>query len=142
MDFRERVVAAVEAGGPVAPPGGGAIPHQALHTVIFRVRRLRETAALRLADERAQAEGNFRASTAPWLLERARAGDFALRGLVAELAESGLKVDYRAVWNFVDGEKLSLKKSWWPASAIAPTSRTAGCSGASINYQLSRPHRA
>ena len=45
-----------------------------------------------------------------WLLERARVGDFALRGLVAELAESGLKVDHRAVWNFVQGEKLNFKK--------------------------------
>src|SRR5262249_55471277 len=30
---------------------------------------------------------------------------------VAELAERGLKVDYRSVWNFVHAEKLSFKKS-------------------------------
>jgi hypothetical protein len=29
-----------------------------------------------------------------------------LRGLVAELAERGLKVDYRSVWEFVHAEKL------------------------------------
>ena len=34
-----------------------------------------------------------------------------MRGLVAELAERGLKVDYRAVWNFVHAEKLSFKKN-------------------------------
>jgi DDE superfamily endonuclease len=34
-----------------------------------------------------------------------------LRGLVAELAERGLKVDYRAVWNFVHAGKLSLNKT-------------------------------
>jgi transposase len=34
-----------------------------------------------------------------------------LRGLVAELAERGLKVDYRSVWNFVHAEKLSFKKN-------------------------------
>jgi hypothetical protein len=34
-----------------------------------------------------------------------------------------LKVDHRAVWKFVDGE-LSLKKSWRPASAIAPNIAT------------------
>jgi transposase len=28
---------------------------------------------------------------------------------VAELAARGLKVDYRAVWNFVHAEKLSFK---------------------------------
>ena len=33
-----------------------------------------------------------------------------MRGLVAELAERGLKVDYRSVWNFVHAEKLSFKK--------------------------------
>ena len=36
--------------------------------------------------------------------------DFTLRGLVAELAECGLKVDYRTVWEFVHAEKLSHKK--------------------------------
>src|SRR6266700_1673760 len=42
---------------------------------------------------------------------RIREKDFTLRGLVAELAERGLKVDYRAMWNFVQGEKLSFKKN-------------------------------
>jgi transposase len=44
-----------------------------------------------------------------WLLERAR-HDFTLRGLVAELAERGIKVDYRQVWEFVHAEGLSFKK--------------------------------
>jgi putative transposase len=42
-----------------------------------------------------------------WLLERTKEKDFTLRGLVAELAERGLKVDYRTVWSFVHAEKLS-----------------------------------
>jgi hypothetical protein len=37
--------------------------------------------------------------------------DFTLRGLVAELAGRGLKVDYHSMWDFVHGEKLSFKKS-------------------------------
>jgi transposase len=45
-----------------------------------------------------------------WLLRRIKDGDFTLRGLVAELAERGLKVDYRSVWEFVHAEKLSFKK--------------------------------
>jgi putative transposase len=36
--------------------------------------------------------------------------DFTVRGLVAELAERGLKVDYRTMWEFVHAEKLSYKK--------------------------------
>jgi transposase len=45
-----------------------------------------------------------------WMLERIKR-DFTLRGLVAELAQRGLKVDYRSVWEFVHAEKLSFKKS-------------------------------
>jgi hypothetical protein len=37
--------------------------------------------------------------------------EFTLRGLVGELAERGVKVDYRSVWNFVPSEKLSFKKT-------------------------------
>ena len=44
-----------------------------------------------------------------WMLERIKR-DFTLRGLVAELAERGLKVDYRSVWEFVHAQKLSFKK--------------------------------
>jgi putative transposase len=44
-----------------------------------------------------------------WLLERA-ATDFTLRGLVAELAGRGVKVDYVQVWRFVHAEGLSFKK--------------------------------
>lgn len=59
-----------------------------------------------------------------WLLERTREKDFTLRGLVAELAARGLKVDYRSVWNSVHAEKLSFKKkASWPANAIGATSR-------------------
>src|SRR5438552_7514666 len=46
-----------------------------------------------------------------WLLERTKTRDFTLRGLVAELAERGLKVDYRSAWNFVHAERLSFKKT-------------------------------
>src|SRR6202020_3626548 len=45
-----------------------------------------------------------------WLSQRIRAGDFTLRGLVAELGERWLKGDYRSVWEFVHAEKLSFKK--------------------------------
>jgi transposase len=36
--------------------------------------------------------------------------DFTLRGLRAELAERGVKVDYRTVWSFAHDEGLSFKK--------------------------------
>jgi putative transposase len=45
-----------------------------------------------------------------WLIARCRAGDFTLRGLVAELGERGVQVDYRTVWEFVHAEGLTHKK--------------------------------
>jgi putative transposase len=45
-----------------------------------------------------------------WLVQRCQDSDFTLRGLVAELAERGLTVDYRTVWDFVHSEKLTYKK--------------------------------
>jgi putative transposase len=36
--------------------------------------------------------------------------DFTVRGLVAELVERSLKVDYRTMWEFIHAEKLSYKK--------------------------------
>jgi transposase len=38
-----------------------------------------------------------------WLLDRTKT-DFTLRGLVAELAERGVKVDYVQVWRFAHAE--------------------------------------
>jgi hypothetical protein len=46
-----------------------------------------------------------------WLLQRTGQADFTIRGLVAELAERGLRVDYRTVWKFVHREGLSFKKN-------------------------------
>ncbi len=45
-----------------------------------------------------------------WLLERCHERAFTLRGLVSELAERGLRVDYRSVWRFVHAERLTHKK--------------------------------
>jgi hypothetical protein len=53
-----------------------------------------------------------------WLLQRIKDRDFTLRGLVAELAERGLKVDYRSVWEFVHAEKLRGEGS--PSDGLRP----------------------
>ena len=46
-----------------------------------------------------------------WIVERTSRGQaFTLRGLQAELAERGVRVDYRTVWNFIHEEGLSFKK--------------------------------
>jgi transposase len=44
-----------------------------------------------------------------WLLQRIDSGGFTLRGLVAELAERGFKINYRTMWKFVHSLGLSYK---------------------------------
>ncbi len=48
---------------------------------------------------------------ADWLRVRMADAPFTLRGLVAELAERGLRVDYHTMWNFAHAEGLSFKKN-------------------------------
>ena len=109
-DLRERVVASIKMGGLSC--------HQAakrfgvgVSTAINWARRQRETgsvAAGKIGGYRPKSiSGEHRA----WLLQRIERGDFTLRGLVSKLADRGLKVDYRTVWNFVHDENLSFKKS-------------------------------
>jgi transposase len=109
-DLRERVVAAVE-------KAGMSRRQAALHfdvgisTVISWARRFRETGSVlpgKMGGHKPKAIGGEHRA---FLLDRTREKDFTLRGLVAELAERGLKVDYRTVWNFVHAEKLSFKKN-------------------------------
>jgi putative transposase len=107
-DLRKRVVGAVER---------GLSCHEAaerfgvgVSTAIRWARRFKDTGSFA-----AHAQGGRRrvAIDGPqrvWLIERCAAKDFTLRGLVAELAERGLAVDYRSVWNFVHAENLSYKK--------------------------------
>jgi putative transposase len=58
-----------------------------------------------------------------WLIERCNSRDFTLRGLVVELAERAVKVDYRSVWAFVHAEKLSFKKKPGRRRARSPRHR-------------------
>ena len=47
-----------------------------------------------------------------WILQQIRGRDVTLQGLAdGLLAERGLKVDYRTMWNFVHREGLSFKKN-------------------------------
>jgi transposase len=109
IDLRERVVAAVVTGGMSCNRAAKQFG-VGISTAINWVRRLRETGSVapdKVGGHRPKAiAGEHRL----WLLQRIKARDFTLRGLVAELAERGLKVDYRVVWKFVHAEKLSFKK--------------------------------
>jgi putative transposase len=109
-DLRERVVAAVEEDG-VSRRKAAAHFAVGISTVINWVRRFRETGSVlpgKMGGHRPKAIAGQHGT---WLLLRIKEKDFTLRGLVVELAERGLKVDYRTVWNFVHAEKLSFKKN-------------------------------
>jgi len=56
---------------------------------------------------------------AEWLCVRMRASAFTLRGLVAELAERGVKTQARAVWVFARADGLSYKKNARRLGAVA-----------------------
>jgi putative transposase len=108
LDLRKRVVAAVLV--------GGMSRNQAQHfgvgisTAINWVKRQQETGNVAPGKMGGHRPKTISGEHRLWVLQRTKGGDFTLRGLVAELAERGLKVDYRSVWEFVHAEKLSFKK--------------------------------
>lgn len=110
IDLRERVVAAVERGS-LSRREAAARFGVGISTAIAWVRRFRETGSAAPGQMGGHKPKAIRGEHQAWLLERIREKDFTLRGLVAELAARGLKVDYRAVWNFVHAERLSFKKN-------------------------------
>ena len=77
----------------------------------LRIRRFRQTGSVAPSQIGGYKPRKIRDAHRDWLIGRCRQADFTLRGLVVELAERGLRVDYRAVWSFVHTEKLSFKKN-------------------------------
>jgi putative transposase len=110
MDLRERAVEAVLKGG-LSRHESAARFGIAPSTVINWVRRFRESGSFAPGQMGGRKPKRIAGEHAVFLSQRIRNGAFTLRGLVAEFAERGLKVDYRSVWNFVHAEKLSFKKN-------------------------------
>jgi transposase len=108
LDLRERAVARVSAGESVRSVA--ALLRVSVSSVVKWSQRFRATGSAAAGPM----HGHRPRVLLPhrdWLVARMADGqDFTLRGLVAELAERGLKVDYRTVWNFVHAEGLSFKK--------------------------------
>ncbi|TIO05219.1 MAG: IS630 family transposase [Mesorhizobium sp.] len=119
MDLRERVVGAVEQEG-LSRRQAAARFGVGISTVIRWVRRLRETGMVEPGKMGGRRPKKIAGAHRDWLIERCRNTDFTLRGLVAELAERGLKVDYRSVWEFVRAEKLTHKKTLIAAEQDRP----------------------
>jgi len=126
IDLRERVVARVLAGESVRSVA--AVFSVSVSSVVKWSQLFRRTGAVtpgfqgnhiapRLLPYRAWIQARFEAE--PHL---------TLRGLQAQLhAQFGVKIDYRAVWNFVHAQKLSFKKKHSARRTTPPRRRaTAG----------------
>src|ERR1700678_3751128 len=115
LDLRKRVVAAVEGGmsrNRAAKQFGVAIS-----TAIGWMQRVEQTGSVAPGQMGGHKPKAISGEHALWLSQRIRAGDFTLRGLVAELGERGVKVDYIAMWESGHTEKLSFikKRGGWRA---------------------------
>jgi putative transposase len=133
MDLRERVVAAVERDG-LSRNAAARRFGIGISTAINWVRRFRERGSVAPGQMGGHKPKKIRGEHRLWLLERIRGKDFTIRGLVAELAARGLKVDYRSMWNFLHAEKQSFKKNrgrqrTGSARRRAPTRAVAEVSG-------------
>ena len=110
VDLRERVVAAVERDG-MSRREAAAHFSVAVSTAVDWLARFRRTGSVAPGQMGGHKPRTLSGKHRDWLIERCRARDFTLRGLVVELAERGLAVDYHSVWDFVHAEKLSYKKN-------------------------------
>jgi putative transposase len=132
MDLRERVVAAVEEGG-LSRRKAAAHFGVSIRVAIEWVRRFRETGSVAPGKIGGYKPKKIRGAHRDWLVARCQAKDFTLRGLVVELAERGLAVDYRSVWEFVHAEGLSYKKN----RSRQRTGQTRHCQAAGAVAQIS-----
>ena len=105
MDLRERVVAAMAQEG-LSRRQAAARFGVSDSTAINWLKRVATTGSVAPGQIGGHKPKKIAGPHRDWLVGRCRERDFTLRGLVAELAERGLKVDYRSVWEFVHAEKL------------------------------------
>ena len=119
MDLRERAMARLSGGESVRQVA--AALDVAPSSVVKWSQRLRETGSCAPAGTGGHPSRKIAGVHEAWMLERIQQ-PFTLRGLVAELADRGLRVDYRTVWAFVHRTGYSFKKRPnSPRSRTAPT---------------------
>jgi putative transposase len=120
-DLRERLVLAVDREG-ISARAAAARFGVSVSSAIVWVRRYRKTGRV-APDKIGGYKPNILAGEhGDWLVERTRS-DFTLRGLVAELAARGVKVDYVQVWRFVHARGLSFKKKRASRRTASPADR-------------------
>jgi len=109
MDLRERAMSRLAAGRSIREVAAalGVAPS----SVVKWSQRLRTTGSVAPGKMGGHVPGKIAGAHHTWLMQRIATAPFTLRGLVAELAERGLHVDYRTVWTFVHRAGLSFKKN-------------------------------
>ncbi len=108
MDLRERAMRRVQAGEPVRQVALAL--SVAPSTVVKWSLRQRATGSVRPGRTGGRRRRLIVGGHEAWLRERASRSDFTLRGLVAELAERGLKVDDRTMGSFIQRQGRSFKR--------------------------------
>ena len=121
MDLRERAMARLAAGESVRAVAAALSISPS--SVVKWSKRLRSTGSAAPARMGGYVPPKISGAHRDWLVERIRAAAFTLRGLVVELAERGLSVDYRTAWKFVHREGLSFKKNRAGQRAGSPRRR-------------------
>jgi transposase len=109
MDLRERAMRRIDAGESVRVVAGAL--SVAPSTVVKWSQRRRATGSVAPGQVGGRRPRLIAGDHETWLRARVAEGPFTLRGLVAELAERGLCVDYKTVWTFIHREGLSFKKN-------------------------------
>jgi putative transposase len=109
MDIRDRAMARLDAGETVRDVAEAL--SVAPSSVVKWSQRFRATGSVAPGKIGGHVPHKIKGAHADWLRARITAAPFTLRGLVAELAEHGLRVDYRTMWNFAQAEGLSFKKN-------------------------------
>jgi transposase len=109
LDLRERALARADAGESVRSIA--AALRIAPSCISKWKTRRRETGSLSPAKMGGHKKRILIGETADWLRQRIKSGPLTTRKLVAELTARGIKTDRRAVWVFLQAEKLSFKKN-------------------------------
>ncbi len=121
MDLRARLVRAVETEG-MSRRAAAERFRVAASTAVKWLKRVARTGSVAPGRVGGRRPKTIAGAHRDWLVERCRSADFTLRGLVRELAERGLTVDYHSVWDFVHAEGLTHKKRRW--SQLNKTAQT------------------
>jgi putative transposase len=125
MDLRERVVRAVDQEG-LSRRQAAERFGIGIKTAIDWVRRFHETGSPAAKPMGGCRPKKIVGSYRDWLLERCRGQDFTLRGLIGELAERGLQVDYHR-----SGTSCTVRSSHIKKDVGRQRARPAGCSAPS-----------